>query len=84
MKKICEDYMDYGTEKDISDYTLDTDNKTLEIHTLCIERGVGSTHTTKLCKLTYEQAQLLDNMSESDCKDWCLKYQHELPVISRE
>lgn len=43
MKKICEDYMDYGTEKDISDYTLDTDNKTLEIHTLCIERGVGST-----------------------------------------
>ena len=84
MKKICEDYMDYGTEKDISDYTLDTDNKTLEIHTLCIERGVGSTHTTKLCKLTDEQAQLLDNMSESDRKDWCLKYQHELPVISRE
>lgn len=84
MKKICEDYMDYVTEKDISDYTLDTDNKTLEIHTLCIERGVGSTHTTKLCKLTDEQAQLLDNMSESDCKDWCLKYQHELPVISRE
>lgn len=84
MKKICEDYMNYGTEKDISDYTLDTDNKTLEIHTLCIERGVGSTHTTKLCKLTDKQAQLLDNMSESDCKDWCLKYQHELPVISRE
>ena len=36
MKRICEDYIDYGREKDISDYILDVENNTLLIHTLCI------------------------------------------------
>ena len=86
MKRICEDYMDYGKEKDITDYILDVENHTLLIiNTLCIIKGEGSSNTNKLCKLTTEQAQLLDNMSEKDCKEWCLKYQWELPIIiSRE
>ena len=29
MKRICEDYMDYGREKDISDYILDVESNTL-------------------------------------------------------
>ena len=86
MKRICEDFMDYGREKDITDYILDTENNTLLIHTLCIIKGGWSSETNKLCKLTAEQAQLLDNMNKKDCKEWCLKYQWELPVIimSRE
>ena len=85
MKRICEDYEDYDREKDITDYILDTENNTLLIHTLCIIKGEGGgSNTNKLCKLTVEQAQVLDNMSEKDCKEWCLKYQRELPVISRE
>lgn len=85
MKRICEDYEYYGREN-ITDYILDTENNTLLIHTLCIIKGEGGSNTNKLCKLTAEQAQLLDNMSEKDCKEWCLKYQWELPVIiiSRE
>lgn len=86
MKRICEDFVNYGREKDITDYILDTENNTLLIHTLCIIKGEWSCETNKLCKLTAEQAQLLKNMSEKDCKEWCLKYQCELPVIiiSRE
>ena len=85
MKRICEDYMDYGKEKDITDYILDVENNTLLIiNTLCIIKGEGSSNTNKLCKLTTEQTQLLDNMSEKDCKEWCLKYQWDLPVISIE
>lgn len=72
------------SEKNITDYILDTENKTLLIHTLCIIKGEGSSNTNKLCKLTAEQAQLLDNMSEKDCKEWCLTYQWVLPVISIE
>lgn len=85
MKRICEDYEYYGREN-ITDYISDTENNTLLIHTLCIIKGEGGSNTNKLCKLTAEQAQLLDNMSEKDCKEWCLKYQLELPVIviSRE
>lgn len=86
MKRICEDFMNYGREKDITDYILDRENNTLLIHTLSIIKGEGSSQTNKLCKLTAEQAQLLDNMNKKDCKEWCLKYQRELPVIiiSRE
>lgn len=86
MKRICEDFMLYGRKKDITDYILDTENNTLLIHTLCIIKGGWSSETNKLCKLTAEQAQLLDNMNKKDCKEWCLKYQWELPVIimSRE
>ena len=86
MKRICEDFMLYDREKDITDYILDTENNTLLIHTLCIIKGGWSSETNKLCKLTAEQAQLLDNMNKQDCKEWCLKYQWELPVIimSRE
>lgn len=86
MKRICEDFVNYGREKDITDYILDTENNTLLIHTLCIIKGGWSSETNKLCKLTAEQAQLLDNMNKKDCKEWCLKYQWELPVIimSRE
>ena len=83
MKRICEDYEYYGREN-ITDYILDTENNTLLIHTLCIIKGEGSSQTNDLCKLTAEQTQLLDNMSEKDCKEWCLKYQWELPVIIRE
>ena len=83
MKRICEDFMDYE-EKDITYYILDVENNTLLIHTLCIIKDEGIGYTNELCKLTAEQAQLLDNMSEKDCKEWCLKYQRELPVISRE
>ena len=84
MKRICEDYKDYGGEKDITDYILDVENNTLLIHTLCIIKDEWAGNTNKLCKLTAEQTQLLDNMSEKDCKEWCLKYQWELPEISRE
>ena len=84
MKRICEDFMDYGRKKDITYYILDVENNTLLIHTLCIIKDKGISYTNKLCKLTAEQTQLLDNMSEKDCKEWCLKYQWELPVISRE
>ena len=54
MKRICEDYIDYGKEKDITDYILDVENNTLLIHTLCIIKGEGSSHTNELCKLTAE------------------------------
>ena len=84
MKRICEDYEDYGGGKDITDYILDAENNTLLIHTLCLIKDEWAGNTNKLCKLTAEQAQLLDNMSEKDCKEWCLKYQWELPEISRE
>ena len=84
MRKICEDYEDYGGGKDITDYILDVENNTLLIHTLCIIKDEWAGNTNKLCKLTSEQAQLLDNMSEKDCKEWCLKYQWKLPEISRE
>lgn len=45
MKRICEDFMDYGKEKDITDYILDVENNTLLIHTLCIIKGEGSSDT---------------------------------------
>lgn len=83
MKRICEDYEDYVREN-ITDYILDVENNTLLVHTLCIIKGERSSHTNELCKLTAEQAQLLENMSEKDCKEWCLKYQWESPVIIRE
>ncbi len=38
MKRICEDCVDYGTEKDFTDYFLDVEHNTMLIHTLCIER----------------------------------------------
>lgn len=82
-KIICEDIVDYDTEKNYTDYTLDSEKNTLEIHTLCRIKGVGSSHTTKVCQLTEEQAQMLSTMSEEKCKAWCLTNQSSLPVISR-
>ena len=84
MKRICEDCVDYGTEKDFTEYFLDVENETLLIHTLCIQRKGKNSHVNELCKLTTEQAQLLNDMSEEDCMSWCLNNQWRLPEISRE
>ena len=76
MKIICTDIVDYGTEKNITDYCLE--DNTLLIHTLCREKGKNSIHTNVTVQLTADQAQLLNNMNEKDCLDWVLKHQPEL------
>lgn len=65
---LCSDFVNYGTEKDCTDYTLEfsLEKNLLKIHTLTLRKGEKPLHRETTVSISNEEAEKLKNMKTEE------------------
>ena len=71
---LCSDFVNYGSEKNCTDYNLE--ENTLKIHTLTLCEGEKPYHKEISAKISKEEAEILKNMkSEEERLEYIIVHQ---------
>lgn len=65
---LCSDFVNYGTEKDCTDYILESslEKNLLKIHTLTLRKGEKPLHRETIVSILNEEAEKLKNMKTKE------------------
>ena len=74
---LCYDRVDYGTERDTTDYVLDGMNLIVHTHTLD-RRSNSNSHRQWCCELTTDIVNQLLSMTEEKRLEYLLQHQSKL------
>ena len=76
---LCYDRVDYGTERDTTDYSLDGMSLIVHTHTLNRNKNINiNTHRQWCCQLTDDAVNELLSMTEEQRLRYLLRHQSKL------